>query len=272
MRWRELVDAVAHADEVQASKPNPDILLRALEKLELGPAECALLGDTPWDSLSASRAGVVAVGLTFGGNLARDLLGSGARLVHADTAEVLNQLDRVLHLASPSKVRQSPPFLAELMQAALKSAEVSLERGELPVGAVVTNGEGKILGRGRSRWREAGNPLAHAEFEALLAAKDGIDSLARDALLVTTLEPGPMVAAAAIEASVDSIVFALRAPADAGARRVVPSETGYRQVCRLVGNVLEAESRRLIQRWAFRADRGQEHDPYVDALLGIARS
>jgi tRNA(Arg) A34 adenosine deaminase TadA len=268
VRWRELVDAVTQADEVEASKPNPDIVQGAVAKLGLGAGECALIGDTPWDCLSATRAGVVAVGVASGANEPRALLRCGARMAYADVADVLGQLDRVLQLASPSRVRLAPEFLADLMRDALKEATVSLDRGEMPVGAVVTNGAGKILGRGRSRWRETGNPLAHAELEALLAARGGLDSLARDGILVTTLEPGPMVAAAAIEASLDTIVFAVPAPAEAGARRVAPSETGQRQVCRLVGNVLEAESRRLFQRWVFRADRGQEHDPYVDALLG----
>lgn len=266
--WRQLVDAVTHADQVEASKPNPDIVQRALVELGLGPGECALIGDTPWDSLAASRAGVVAIGVASGSNEPRALLRCGARLVYADVAEVLAQLDRVLQLASPCKLRLSPELLENLMREALKEAELSLERGELPVAAVVANGAGKVLGRGRSRWRESGNALAHAELEALHAASGGLDRLARDGILVTTLEPGPMVAAAAIEASLDSIVFAVPAPPEAGARRVVPSETGQRQVCRLVGNVLEAESRRLFQRWVFRADRGREHDPYVDALLG----
>jgi HAD superfamily hydrolase (TIGR01509 family) len=268
VKWRELVDVVTHADDVEATKPDPDIVDVALAKLGLGPAECAFLGDTPWDGLAATAAGVTSIAVTFGGNEASVLFASGARDVRADTAEVLAQLDRVLTIASPGKARITPALLEGLMVEALREAEIGVERAELPIGVVLADGSGQVLARGRSRVREMRNPFAHGELEVLQAALGKLDSLARNAILVTTLEPSPLIVAAAMDGSVDTIAFGLALPRDAGCRRVVPSNTGQRQICRIIADVLEPECRRLFQRWQFRADRSQEYDPIVKAALG----
>ena len=51
------------------------------------------------------------------------------------------------------------------MQEALALAEEAALAGEIPIGAVVVDREGRIIGRGRNR-REEGDPLAHAEMLA----------------------------------------------------------------------------------------------------------
>lgn len=55
------------SSDVEASKPRPDIVLAALDKLGLPPGEVLMLGDTPYDVQSAAQAGVRAVFVRTGG-------------------------------------------------------------------------------------------------------------------------------------------------------------------------------------------------------------
>jgi beta-phosphoglucomutase-like phosphatase (HAD superfamily) len=59
---------VINSEDIETSKPAPDLVTAAAKKLKLSPAECAMLGDTPFDAESAKHAGVVCLGVTCGGN------------------------------------------------------------------------------------------------------------------------------------------------------------------------------------------------------------
>src|ERR1700712_5224220 len=60
-----LVDAMATSQDVERSKPSPDIVQVALKAIAPAtPARCVFIGDTPWDAEAASRAGVIALGLS----------------------------------------------------------------------------------------------------------------------------------------------------------------------------------------------------------------
>lgn len=97
------------------------------------------------------------------------------------------------------------PFMHE----ALQQAEVAEERGDVPVGAVVVDGCGRILGRGENRTIFDTDPTAHAEVLALrqAAARAGNHRLT-DAVLVVTLEPCIMCLGAVIQARLAGVVFA----------------------------------------------------------------
>jgi HAD superfamily hydrolase (TIGR01509 family) len=59
-----LVDAVATSEDVERSKPSPDSVEGALDKLKPATSErCLFVGDTPWDAEAAKRAGVIAIGI-----------------------------------------------------------------------------------------------------------------------------------------------------------------------------------------------------------------
>ena len=58
-----------------------------------------------------------------------------------------------------------------------------------------------------------------------------------------------MCLGAAIVAGVDTVVYALPAPAGTGGRRVQPSPSGHQQLPRVVGGVLASESRALLSEW-----------------------
>lgn len=78
------------------SKPAPDIVEKVLEELKLPPESCVMVGDTPYDALASTRAGVPCIGVRSGGWEAGPLRDAGARTVYADTADLLAHLDEEL--------------------------------------------------------------------------------------------------------------------------------------------------------------------------------
>ncbi|MCA9753206.1 MAG: nucleoside deaminase, partial [Gemmatimonadetes bacterium] len=82
------------------------------------------------------------------------------------------------------------------MEAAVALAEEAGRAGEVPVGAVIVRA-GRVIGRGRNRMRERADPTAHAEMEAISAARAETGSARLDGdTLYVTLEPCPMCAGA----------------------------------------------------------------------------
>ena len=103
------------------------------------------------------------------------------------------------------------PFLpADLaaMESALEQARLALTTSDVPVGAVVIDQTGAVIGVGRNEREALGDPTAHAEVLALRAAAihRGEWRLSGCSLVVT-LEPCTMCAGAAVLARVDRIVF-----------------------------------------------------------------
>lgn len=75
----DLVDETTSKDDVERSKPCPDIFEAALAKLApLGPEAVLVVGDSPWDMKAASRAGLRAIGFRSGGFADQDLREAGA--------------------------------------------------------------------------------------------------------------------------------------------------------------------------------------------------
>ena len=96
----------------------------------------------------------------------------------------------------------------EAMRAALVEAHAAPATGDLPIGAVVVDAEGRIVGRGRNEREATGDPTAHAEIVALRAASARLGTSRLDGCtLVTTLEPCAMCAGAALTARVSRVVF-----------------------------------------------------------------
>lgn len=258
-----LADVVLNDDDVENSKPEPDVVQAAVRKLGLSPAQCVMVGDTPYDAGAAKAAGVVCLSVQTGVRGAQEMRRAGMRATYADPADLLEHLDEALALASPGEAHLTHDLLEGLMEAAREEAEAGLERGEIPIGSVIARGDGTILARGRNRGREAGSPLAHAELEALRTAFER-DPGARDLLLVSTLEPCLMCLGAAIEAGVDTVVYGLEAPGNGGAGRFVPVEEPGAVMPRLVGGVGRQASRRLLEQWR----ETHPDDAFVQDLLG----
>ena len=94
----ELLDAqdLPHttSDDVEATKPEPDIVLAALEKAGGGPA--FMLGDSTWDCEAANRAGVRCFALLTGGFSEEELRDAGAEEVYESLADLIAALDAIV--------------------------------------------------------------------------------------------------------------------------------------------------------------------------------
>ena len=97
------------------------------------------------------------------------------------------------------------------MREALALARQAAAEGEVPVGCVIADADGKIVGRGRNRREKASDATAHAEIEAIRRAGETLGSWRLDGCtLYVTLEPCPMCAGAIINARIPTLVFGAR--------------------------------------------------------------
>jgi tRNA(adenine34) deaminase len=103
------------------------------------------------------------------------------------------------------------------MRAALAEAGLAAATGDVPVGALVLDASGQVVGRGHNAREATGDPTAHAELLALrqAAAARGGWRLS-GCTLVVTLEPCTMCAGAVVLARIDRLVYGA-ADAKAGA-------------------------------------------------------
>ncbi len=93
------------------------------------------------------------------------------------------------------------------MESALREAELALELGEAPVGAVVVKA-GEIIARGHNTRETRRDIFGHAELSALKAASEALGAWRlSDCTLYVTLEPCAMCAAACVEAQLKRVVF-----------------------------------------------------------------
>jgi HAD superfamily hydrolase (TIGR01509 family) len=91
----DLIDAATSAHDAERSKPFPDIFHAALAKLEGVPAEQAVaVGDTPYDAIAASQAGLRTIGMLCGGFPEEDLRGAGCIEIWRDPEDLLAGYER----------------------------------------------------------------------------------------------------------------------------------------------------------------------------------
>ena len=88
---RELADAWTTKDDVEATKPEPDLIFAALEKAQTESA--VMVGDTPWDVEAASKAGVETLCVITGGWSKQELREAGAIAVFESVAELRQRLE-----------------------------------------------------------------------------------------------------------------------------------------------------------------------------------
>jgi HAD superfamily hydrolase (TIGR01549 family) len=88
---RELADSWTTSADVEATKPEPDLVKAAVEKA--GGGEAVMVGDTPWDIEAAKRADVPTIGVLTGGFAESELRDAGAACVFESIAELRERLD-----------------------------------------------------------------------------------------------------------------------------------------------------------------------------------
>ena len=94
------------------------------------------------------------------------------------------------------------------MEKALKEGLKGLEKGEVPIGAVITAPEGKIIARDYNQPISMKDPTAHAEILTLRKAGSFLGNYRLlGCTLVVTIEPCPMCIGAALNARISRIIF-----------------------------------------------------------------
>jgi phosphoglycolate phosphatase-like HAD superfamily hydrolase len=114
----DLVEAWTTAADVDRTKPHPDLIATAAERLN-GVHSLVTIGDTAWDAVAAKQAGVPSIGLLSGGFGAAELYDAGCASVYADAAELGLHLTEALATAT---ARTADPGLASGEACAGRSA------------------------------------------------------------------------------------------------------------------------------------------------------
>ena len=96
----------------------------------------------------------------------------------------------------------------ELMRLALDVARIAPQTGDIPVGAIIVNSEGVVVGKGFNE-REANNdPTAHAEVVAIRSAASRLQKSRLDGCtLIVTLEPCAMSAGAIAQSRISKVIY-----------------------------------------------------------------
>jgi HAD superfamily hydrolase (TIGR01509 family) len=95
---RELADDWTTSDDVEATKPEPDLVVAAVEKA--GGGEAVMVGDSTWDCEAAKRAGLETVAVLTGGFSEAELREAGALVVYSSIEELRESLDETPLAAS----------------------------------------------------------------------------------------------------------------------------------------------------------------------------
>ena len=107
----------------------------------------------------------------------------------------------------------------DLMRLALAEAEQAKQTGDVPVGAIVVDEAGTVIGRGRNRREIDRDPTGHAEIVAMRQAAAHLGTWRlHGATLIVTLEPCVMCAGALVNARIERVVYGCHDP-KAGALR-----------------------------------------------------
>ena len=140
---------------------------------------------------------------------------------------------------------------AQWMKEALALAEEAAAAGEIPIGAVIVDREGRIIGRGRNQ-REEGDPLGHAELLAIREAAQAVgDWRLEGTTMVVTLEPCAMCAGALVNARVEKLVFGAYDPKAGfcGTLGNLVQDARLNHRLEVVGGFEAERSRELLQRF-----------------------
>ncbi|MGM0702900.1 MAG: tRNA adenosine(34) deaminase TadA [Pseudomonadota bacterium] len=136
------------------------------------------------------------------------------------------------------------------MHRALDQAHQALAAGEVPVGAVVVDGRGEILGAGYNAPVSSHDPSAHAEIRALRAAGERLGNYRLDGCtLYVTLEPCLMCTGAIIHARLARVVYGAAEPRTgmAESKANLFAQPWHNHQVTVEGGVLASRAARLVK-------------------------
>jgi len=134
------------------------------------------------------------------------------------------------------------------MSIALSLAKEAGADGEAPVGSVVVDVNGAVIGRGRNRREKAKSALAHAELEAIEDACNTLsDWRLSDCALYVTLEPCPMCAGAIIMSRIGKVFYGAKDELTGSCGSVINLfMEQYGQSTQIVGGVLANDCSEIL--------------------------
>jgi len=145
------------------------------------------------------------------------------------------------------------------MRKALKLAQEAFAAGEVPVGCIITDADGNIIGRGRNRREELKKATGHAEIDAINEACESLGNWRLSGCsLYVTLEPCPMCAGAIINARIDKVFYGAKDSVTGSCGSVINLfMENYGHEPEIVGGVLKDECAFLIENF-FKGLRNKE--------------
>jgi tRNA(adenine34) deaminase len=141
---------------------------------------------------------------------------------------------------------------ADPMRLALEEARLAAAMGEVPIGAVITDAEGRTVARGHNLRESLADPTAHAEVVAIRAAAANRGSWRLDGLtLVVTLEPCTMCAGAIVLSRLARVVFGATDPkaGAVGSLWDVVRDRRLNHRPEVISGVLTTECGELLRDW-----------------------
>ena len=148
----------------------------------------------------------------------------------------------------------APPYEQHCywMRQAVSLAQLAGDAGEVPVGAIVVDDNGKAISQAQNYRERHHDPTAHAEVVALRLAGQYLHSWhLNNCTLYVTLEPCPMCAGAIIQARIKLLVYGADDPKSGAVRTVgnIPdSDCSYHRL-EVLGGILESNCRQQLQAW-----------------------
>ena len=134
------------------------------------------------------------------------------------------------------------------MSQALSLAEKAADKGEVPVGCIITDSEGNIIARGSNRSRETMDATAHAEIEAIREASKVIGNWRLDGCTIyVTLEPCPMCVGAIMNSRIRRVIYGAKDPVKGACGSVIDLfSEHFPDKAVVYGNILGKESGELL--------------------------
>ena len=138
------------------------------------------------------------------------------------------------------------------MQQAIDLAAAAGDAGEVPVGALVVDGQGRVIATGENRRERDHDPTAHAEVIALRQAGQALGNWhLNDCALFVTLEPCPMCAGAIVAARLGLLVYGADDPKAGAVRSIlnIPDSECSNHRLAVVAGVGVEPVRQQLQNW-----------------------
>jgi HAD superfamily hydrolase (TIGR01509 family) len=104
----DFVDAETSANDVDCSKPCPDVFEVVVDRLRVSPSRAVVVGDSPYDAIAAGRAGLRTIGVLCGGFPEEDLKRAGCSAIFRDPGDILDRFAEFRSITLAPRTLASP--------------------------------------------------------------------------------------------------------------------------------------------------------------------